>query len=165
MMKMRLQTKTLARRLAQTAALLALFSATFAQAFDLTDTAGQRHRLADYKGKYVVLNFWATWCVPCIQEIPEIAAFRKQHPEVVVLGVAIDAEDAVAKTKQFAAKVGHDYPLVISDDRVEKQLGAQRALPTTRIYDPTGKVIYDKTGRVDAKFLEATTKRAAVSRT
>src|SRR4051794_4602305 len=96
--------------------------------FDLVDTAGRHHRLADYRGKPVVLNFWATWCVPCIQEIPEIAAFRNANPGVVVLGVAEDARDA-AKVKQFAAKVGHDYPLVLSDDAVEKQLGTPAALP------------------------------------
>jgi len=104
------------------------------------------------------VNFWATWCVPCIQEIPEIAAFRRDHRDVVVLGVAIDAED-VAKTRAFAAKVGHDYPLVLSNDAVEKQLGAPKALPTTRIYDPSGKVVYDKPSRVDRKFLEAATQR------
>ena len=136
------------------AALSALAAPAGALAFDLTDIQGTRHRLADYHGRWVVLNFWATWCVPCIQEIPEIAMFRRDHREVAVIGVAIDAEDA-AKTTQFAGKVGHDYPLVLSDDRVEKQLGSVRALPTTRIYDPSGKIVYDKAGRVDRKLLES----------
>jgi thiol-disulfide isomerase/thioredoxin len=122
-------------------------------AFNLTDTEGKRQRLADFKGRWVVLNFWATWCVPCIQEIPEIAAFHREHGSVAVIGVAIDSEDA-AKTKRFAAKVGHEYPLVLADDAVEKQLGAVKALPTTRIYDPQGKLVYDRTGRVDRKLLE-----------
>ena len=146
----------------------ALFSvllgfAPFAQAtgtFDLVDTQGVHHSLAQSKGRWVVVNFWATWCVPCIQEIPEIAAFHKQHPEVQVIGVATDVED-VAKVKAFANRVGHDYPLVISDDGVEKQLGSPRALPTTRIYDPTGRLVYDKPGRVDRKFLEEKTGSAS----
>jgi thiol-disulfide isomerase/thioredoxin len=148
-----LNNKHLRRGAGAFAVLLALCGPVWAAGFDLTDTQGKHHRLSDYKGKWVVLNFWATWCVPCIQEIPEIAAFRKQHAEVAVIGVAIDAEDA-AKTKQFAVKVGHDYPLVLSNDRVETQLGAVKALPTTRIYDPAGKLVYDKPGRVDRKFLE-----------
>jgi thiol-disulfide isomerase/thioredoxin len=141
--------------LAACAALVALPAA----AFDLTDTAGKPQRLADYKGRWVVLNFWATWCVPCIQEIPEISAFRKAHGDVVVIGVAIDAEDA-AKVTSFAKKVGHDYPLVLSNDAVEKQLGAPKALPTTRVYDPSGNLVYDKPSRVDAKTLESLTRRA-----
>ncbi len=137
--------------------LVALACPCDALAFNLTDTQGKRQRLADYKGRWVVLNFWATWCVPCIQEIPEIAAFQREHDAVAVIGVALDAEDA-AKTKRFAAKVGHDYPLVLSNHRVEKQLGAVKALPTTRIYNPAGKVVYDKTGRVDRKMLEGLTR-------
>jgi thiol-disulfide isomerase/thioredoxin len=131
-----------------------LLAATQAAAFDLVDSQGRPQRLADYKGSYVVLNFWATWCVPCIQEIPEIAAFARAHPEVAVLGVAVDAEDNLAKVKQFATKTGHDYPLVFSNPSVEKQLGDPRALPTTRIYDPKGKVVYDRPGRVTQKSLE-----------
>src|SRR3954463_12795480 len=96
-----------------------VFAVGPAAAFDLVDAQGKPQRLADYKGRYVVLNFWATWCVPCIQEIPEIAAFAKAHPEVVVIGVAVDAEDNLAKVKQFAAKTGHDYPLVFSNAAVE----------------------------------------------
>ena len=130
-----------------------------ASGFDLADTQGNRHRLADYKGRWVVMNFWATWCVPCIQEIPEISAFRRDHPEVAVIGIAIDVQDE-AKVRAFAKKVGHDYALVLSNDAVEGQLGAPKALPTTRIYDPSGKVVYDKPSRVDRKRLESLTQRA-----
>jgi thiol-disulfide isomerase/thioredoxin len=140
------------------AALFLLAIAGGARAFDLTDTAGKPQRLSDYKGRWVVLNFWATWCVPCVQEIPEISAFQRDHRDVVVIGVAVDAEDA-AKVRAFAKKVGHDYPLVLSTDAVEKQLGEPRALPTTRIYDPSGKVVYDKPSRVDRRLLESVTQR------
>ena len=135
-----------------------------ASAFDLTDTAGKRHRLADYKGRWVVVNYWATWCVPCIQEIPEIAAFRRAREDVVVLGIAMDAVD-VPKTKAFAKKVGHDYPLVLSNDRVEKQLAPVRGLPTTRIFDPAGKLVYDKLGRVTHKSLDDATRPTSPART
>ena len=132
--------------------------ATAAAAFDVADTRGRHHRLADYQGRWVVVNYWATWCVPCIQEIPEIADFARSHPKVVVIGIAVDAQDNAAKVKQFAVKTGHDYPLVLADETVEKQLGEPRALPTTRIYDPAGKIVYDRAGRVSKKFLEEATR-------
>src|SRR5947209_1515582 len=123
MTKMHLKTNPLFR-LSRAVSLLAaaLLAATAAYSFDLSDTQGGKHRLADYKGRWVVLNFWATWCVPCIQEIPEIAQFHRSHGKVVVIGVAMDAQNP-ARVKQFAAKLGHDYPLVIADEAVEKQLG------------------------------------------
>jgi thiol-disulfide isomerase/thioredoxin len=139
--------------LAAAVAMLAASAGAASPAFDLVDTQGTRHRLSDYRGRWVVLNFWATWCVPCIEEIPEIARYHRAHGDVAVIGVAIDVQDA-AKVKRFAAKVGHDYPLVLADDRIEKDLGPLRALPTTRIYDASGKLVYDKPGRVDRKSLE-----------
>jgi thiol-disulfide isomerase/thioredoxin len=138
------------------AALLAAASSVHAAGFDLTDTSGRHHRLADLHGRWVVVNFWATWCVPCIQEIPEIGAFAREHPDVAVIGVATDAEDP-AKVKRFAAKLGHTYPLVLSNDAVERELGRPAALPTTKIYDPEGRLVYDRAGRVDRKALEAIT--------
>jgi len=144
-----------------TAVAVALLAMAFsARAFDVVDTTGKRHRLADYKGQWVVVNFWATWCAPCVKEIPEIAEFHHAHAKnVAVLGIALDIEE-VEKTKQFAKKVGHDYPLVLGDDpKVEKQFGKVRGLPVTKIYDPTGKKIYDRLGTVTRKFLEDTTKQ------
>jgi thiol-disulfide isomerase/thioredoxin len=136
---------------------LFMMAAPAALAFDLTDTQGKPHRLADYQGRWVVLNFWATWCVPCIQEIPEIAQFHREHGKIVVIGVAMDGDNP-GKVKQFAAKVGHSYPLVLANDEVTKQLGEPRALPMTRVFDPAGKVVYDRVGRVTKKSLEELTR-------
>lgn len=159
-MQVRYITRSIANRVAWVSLVTCLGVSPATFAFDLADTQGTRHRLEDSKGHWVVLNFWATWCVPCIQEIPAIADFHHRHPEVVVLGVAVDVQDP-AMVKRFARKAGLDYPLVLSNDAVEKQLGTPEALPTTRIYDPSGKVVYDKPGRVDLKFLEEKTGSAS----
>lgn len=141
-------------RLALLACALA-FAARAAHGFDVTDTDGTRHRLADYRGKWVVVNFWATWCAPCIKEIPEIADFQRANApgRAVVIGIALDVDD-VEKTRQFARKVGHSYPLVLEDDDTEKQFGKVKGLPTTVIYDPSGKRAWTRTGTVTRKSLE-----------
>jgi thiol-disulfide isomerase/thioredoxin len=147
--------KTNAFVIAAALVLLAGLAAPAALAFEVTDTDGKRHRLADYRGKWVVVNFWATWCTPCIKEIPEIAAFQGAHaPErAVVLGIALDSEDE-AKTRQYAKKFGHTYPLVLEDDDTEKVFGKVKGLPTTMLYDPSGNRAWVRTGTVTRKSLE-----------
>ncbi|MCY7387499.1 MAG: TlpA family protein disulfide reductase [Burkholderiales bacterium] len=137
------------------------FTVLAADAFDLKDTAGQSQRLSDLKGKWVVVNFWATWCAPCVKEIPDIAEFAKDQGEKVrVVGIALDwvegdkptaADDR--KIKAFAKKVGHTYPLVLGNAATEKFFGKVKGLPKTIIYAPDGKVVFEKTGPVTRQLL------------
>ena len=130
-------------------------------AFELNDTANQPLRLADFKGKWVVVNFWATWCAPCVKEIPEIAEFSTTQGEKVrVIGIALDWHDGdkpteieIGKIKAFAKKVGHIYPLVLGNDASEKTFGKVKGLPKTIVYTPEGKVAYEKTGPITKALL------------
>jgi thiol-disulfide isomerase/thioredoxin len=133
---------------------LGFFSAGHsAFAFTLKDTTGHNHRLKDLHGKWVVVNFWATWCAPCIKEIPDLAAFAKaQGKKVRVLGVAMDWDETenvtvdTAKIKRFAKKAGHTYPLVLGGEDTPTVFGEIQGLPTTIVYNPQGKIVYRKTG-------------------
>jgi len=132
-----------------------------ASAFSLKDAEGKTWRLADLKGKWVVVNFWATWCAPCVKEIPDLAAFAKDHADsAVVLGVALDY-DNVTQVKAFAKKVGMTYPMVPGEDQdqAEKQLGKVKGLPTTLVYDPSGKQVLNRTGTITREQLADIVKR------
>ena len=135
-------------------ALLALCAASLGMhAFELRDTTGTPQRLADLRGKWVVVNFWATWCAPCVKEIPDIALFAKEQGDKTrVVGVALDW-DSEKQVLAFARKVGHTYPLVLGTETSEKAFGKMKGLPTTIVYDPAGKIAYKKTGTVTKELL------------
>lgn len=111
--------------------------------FELQDVAtGKPVRLADYKGKAVLLNFWATWCPPCKIEIPWFVDLQKQYGSegLVILGVAMDdaSQQEIAK---FAQDMGINYPILLGTEKVGNAYGGVEALPTSFYIGRDGKIV------------------------
>lgn len=122
--------------------------------FSLTDHKGKTHTLEGYKGKWVVVNFWATWCPPCLKEIPDFAALydARKGKNLMMIGVAVDYNKP-QEVIDFAETLLMTYPLVLGDKNSEAQFGRMRALPSTFIYNPQGKLVLQRTGTLSKEEL------------
>jgi len=114
---------------------------------ELVGLDGQPVRLSDFRGKPVVLNFWATWCVPCRIEMPSLQRAHEQYgDELTILGV--DVEESAAMVGDYATALGLTFPLVIDPEADVARLFRVRAMPTTYFIDADGVVIDSHRGAV-----------------
>jgi peroxiredoxin len=133
-----------------------------APAFTLKNTDGKRVSLADYKGKAVLINFWATWCAPCKIEMPWFIDLQKQYgPQgFTILGISEDDVKDHPEVAKFKEKIGVNYPILLGDDAVGKAYGGLDFLPTSYYVGRDGKIVEETAGLASKDVIEAHIKKA-----
>ena len=123
--------------------------------FELTDLKNKRVKLSQYRGKVVVLNFWATWCPPCRKEIPDFIETYSNYREkgVEFLGIALDDEGKEVVAPFVSAK-NINYPILIGEPKVVSSYGGIEAVPTTFLIDREGRVQFHGEGAISRATLE-----------
>ena len=123
--------------------------------FSLPDVTGQVHRLSDHRGKWVVVNFWATWCGPCMVEIPELMRFHARHKDhdAIVIGVNFEEIETPA-LEAFIAEMGIDYLVVRAGDTPILPFEPLKGLPSTFFVDPHGELVASHVGPVTGAAIE-----------
>lgn len=124
-----------------------------AEEFSVQDMSGKTHTLADYKGRWVLVNFWATWCPPCLEEIPDLIALQEKRKDVAVIGIAMEYRNA-REVSKFVDENLMSYPIVLGDDKSVRQFGTVSILPTTYFYNPAGKLVRTQRGMVTRQTID-----------
>jgi peroxiredoxin len=116
--------------------------------FTLTDLDGRKLRLSDYKGKVVLLDFWATWCGPCRTEIPHFVEMQNKYGAEGFQVVGVSMDDDAKPVREFSQQYKLNYPVAVGDDKLAELYGGVLGLPVN--------FIIDREGRIYAKHLGAT---------
>ncbi len=132
-----------------------------APALTFQDLAGHDVKLADLKGKVVVVDFWATWCGPCRTEIPGYIEMQKKYGDqgLVIIGVSLD-QKGPKHVKKFVEENGMNYTVVMGDDKAIDAFGGFDVIPTTFLIGRDGKILHQKNGAMEHAEYEALVKKA-----
>jgi len=132
-----------------------LASAWAGEGFLVKDMAGESHNLLDYKGRWVLVNYWAPWCPPCLEEIPDLVGLydRRKDKDMAVIGIAFGYKSK-KEVADFVDDMLMSYPVVLGDEKIIGQIGSADVLPTTYIYNPQGKLVKTKRGLITRAYIE-----------
>jgi peroxiredoxin len=127
--------------------------------FVLHDLSGKSISLRDYAGKPVVINFWATWCPPCLQEMPWFQELNRENAGsgLTILGLSVDSEPNSAVPEKIAATVrrlGVTYPILLSDESMRTLYGPVHLLPETFYINRKGVIVQDVWGHADKESID-----------
>jgi peroxiredoxin len=122
--------------------------------FTLTDIDSKKLSLADYRGKVVLLDFWATWCTPCREEIPHFVEMQqKLGPQgFQVIGISMD--DEAKPVKAFFQQYRINYPLAVGDDKLAQRYGGVLGLPVNFLIDRDGRIVKKYLGATDVSVFD-----------
>jgi len=123
--------------------------------FSLPDLDGKTRHLSDYRGKWVLVNYWATWCPPCLEELPDLEVFHNAHKDkdAVVLGVNLE-EVPLDQLRVFVEEQFLSFPILRGKPAPRTPLGPVPALPTSYLISPAGDIVARQVGTVSGEMVE-----------
>src|SRR5699024_3649009 len=140
---------------AHSSRLIAATNPAVAKDFTTKLRNGKEFKLSDYSGEIVILNIWATWCQPCVEEMPDLTEIYQAYKDqgVMILGVSID-EQGRSVVEPFVEKYNVTYPITIDDGTIIEKYGPTMGIPTTYIIGPKGYLRYFVTGALTKRELK-----------
>ncbi|MFK5985798.1 MAG: TlpA disulfide reductase family protein [Pseudomonadota bacterium] len=122
--------------------------------FELVDIKNTKYQLSDYKGKWLVLNYWATWCPPCRKEIPMLVDYNEARKDVQIFGINYEPGIEPERLNDFVDTYFINYPTIPATKAIVREFGLPPGLPMTIFISPEGEIFKKHTGMLSKAFLD-----------